>query len=310
MLGNTDFSLTHVPKLKTVIMGANLRTRVAETHPTGATHYAKTGHQSFDIECLVLSDKLLTNQYLGQYAQKERPDTLDDNARKHMNNTWLISGSGIVQSAPNAWYANAVEKTWAAEFRNYCTSGEMFAKVKAVISGAKLTDEALALLPTELGGTGSNADPVKNFTTASWSRSTVRRAAELKILPGEIQTLGTNHTAAITRGQFAALATALYETVTDTQITYPSSCVLNDSSDENLLKMYHLGVVKGTGFADNGCAIVEPDSLITREQAAVMLARARTSSPRSWKRWPMPYLLSTIRSPRHTDAKPPSAFSS
>jgi hypothetical protein len=68
-----------------------------------------------------------------------------------------------------------------------------------------------------------------------------------------------------TRAEFAALAVALYENIKG-EITGRSTFV--DTDDINVEKAAYIGVVTGVG--NNMFA---PDNQLTREQAAVMLAR-------------------------------------
>lgn len=309
LLGNTDYSITHTPNLKNVIVGANLITKIGESRPTGATHYSNKGHASFDIDCLMLTNRLSTEQYLQEYDGKEPNETFDARVRTHLNNTNLIEGTRIVCSTRR----EAVEKTWAA-FDNYYTQDEMIAKAKVIIEAANLTDEALALLPDELGGTGGIYDPLANFTVSTWATNSVRDAFALDIIPDEAcgtkhDNLGADYTATITRGQFAELAVELYETVTGTTLSYfgePHTIFSEygewtkdgfvtgvrektiranyshfaDSNSGNHLhaeamgKMYGLGVITGYNSAESVYDVyLGPDDLITREQAATLLTR-------------------------------------
>jgi len=98
---------------------------------------------------------------------------------------------------------------------------------------------------------------------SAWAVSFVEQAVAAGLVP---QGLQSNYTAPTTRAEFAALAVALYETTTDSTIA--GRTAFNDTTDVNVQKMGYLGVVTGVGggsFAPNG--------QLTREQAAVMLAR-------------------------------------
>jgi hypothetical protein len=73
-------------------------------------------------------------------------------------------------------------------------------------------------------------------------------------------------TQATTRAEFAALSVALYETVMGHEIV--GRAHFNDTTDVNVQKMGHLGVVLGVGGGN-----FAPNSPLTREQAATMIAR-------------------------------------
>ena len=80
------------------------------------------------------------------------------------------------------------------------------------------------------------------------------------------QNLQSAYTQATTRAEFAALAVALYEQVKGTEITERKT--FSDTTDVNVEKAAAIGVVSGIG--DNK---FDPNAELTREQAAVMLAR-------------------------------------
>ena len=96
-----------------------------------------------------------------------------------------------------------------------------------------------------------------------WARSWVQYAIDMGIVP---QLLQTQYTRPITRAEFAALAVGLYETVMRYEIT--PNIMFNDTNDLNVRKMGTLGVVQGVGNGN-----FAPNNTLTREQAAVMLAR-------------------------------------
>ena len=103
-----------------------------------------------------------------------------------------------------------------------------------------------------------------NLSTAStWAHDGINQAFRLGLIP---QPLQNNYTANTTRAEFAALAVSLYETVTGREIT--GRVQFNDTNDINVQKMGYLGVVTGVGGGN-----FAPNNSLTREQAAVMLAR-------------------------------------
>ena len=97
---------------------------------------------------------------------------------------------------------------------------------------------------------------------STWSEYSLNRAKYLNIIPEPLQ---SQYTQATTRAEFCALAVALYEKVTGSEITARATFV--DSSDINVQKMGGLGVVQGVGEGK-----FAPDNTITRQEAAIMLA--------------------------------------
>ena len=103
-----------------------------------------------------------------------------------------------------------------------------------------------------------------NLSTAStWAHSGITQALTYGLIPANLQ---TNFTANATRAEFSALAVALYETATGREIT--GRMQFNDTNDTNVQKMGYLGIVTGVGSGN-----FAPNNDITKEQAAVMIAR-------------------------------------
>jgi len=98
---------------------------------------------------------------------------------------------------------------------------------------------------------------------SSWAEDDVRMANQLNLVPDELNSLFTRP---ITRAEFCALAVLLHERVTGRIIA--ERMAFNDTNDVNVEKMGALGVVNGVG--NNNFA---PNATLTREQAAVILAR-------------------------------------
>ena len=113
---------------------------------------------------------------------------------------------------------------------------------------------------------------------SSWAADAVNSAIAAGIVPDVLQ---AKYTQATTRAEFCALAVALYETATGTEITERQA--FSDTSDINVQKMGSLGVVTGVG--DGNFA---PDQKLTREQAATMLARLANAMS-----YPMPQQSAT-----------------
>ena len=144
------------------------------------------------------------------------------------------------------------------------------AQAKAALADACMTDEAWAMLPKVLGGTAGEVkvDPLKGITVSNWSKDIVTEAIDANIVPKA--SLGIDYTKAITRAQFCAIATQLYETVTSKTLTASGS--FDDTNDTNVLKMASIGVINGYGNGKFG-----PDDKLTRAQAAVILDRLATA---------------------------------
>ena len=113
-------------------------------------------------------------------------------------------------------------------------------------------------------GTTVSSTPTLDLTSAStWAQEGIKNAVEADLVP---QNLQSSYTQATTRAEFAALAVALYEQAKGAEITERKT--FDDTTDANVEKAAAIGVVAGVG--DNKFS---PDSGLTREQAAVMLAR-------------------------------------
>jgi len=96
-----------------------------------------------------------------------------------------------------------------------------------------------------------------------WAVDYVEMAIELNIVS---QNLQANYTQPTTRAEFAALAVTLYEKVTGSTVT--GRMRFNDTVDIDVQKAGYLGVTTGVGNGN-----FNPNGQLTREQAAVMLAR-------------------------------------
>jgi len=97
---------------------------------------------------------------------------------------------------------------------------------------------------------------------SSWATASVNAAIAAGIVPAALQ---SKYTTATTRAEFCALAVALYEKQCG---TITARAKFDDTTDVNVEKMAALGVVNGTGEGK-----FSPNSQLTREQAATMLAR-------------------------------------
>lgn len=99
----------------------------------------------------------------------------------------------------------------------------------------------------------------------AWALEPVNRAVQSKLMPENL--VGQDLREDITRAQFAALAVKLYEAMSGQKTVAPSKNPFQDTEDPEVLKAYDLGIVAGLSADTFG-----GDQLVTREQAAVMLA--------------------------------------
>lgn len=196
--------------------------------------------------------------------------------------------------------------------RNTGNAAAQQAEAKSLIAGMNLPDWALAFLPTEVGGTEQvrTVDEVFNFSTGAmlsnwggsgkpveetptvtqpayttdnpkvdaWANDFYTQAKGFGLLPTD-GVLGSDYTVKITRAQFAALAVTTYERVLNTTVSTSAGddTFADCTGNEYVAKAYNLGILSGYNSADTRAGVsVGPNDPITREQAAVMLARLMT----------------------------------
>ena len=102
----------------------------------------------------------------------------------------------------------------------------------------------------------------------NWAKERVNAAVEAGLVPDG---LGDDYRVNITRAQFAAVAVRLYEVMGEKKAPEVTKSPFSDTSDPAVLQAAELGFVSGVGDGKFG-----PDSLVTREQMAVMLAKVYT----------------------------------
>lgn len=132
-------------------------------------------------------------------------------------------------------------------------------KLLSVLLSGTILSAALALpaAAVEQISTGESVD--------AWALAPVNRAVQHKLLPQHL--VGQDLREDITRTQFAALTVKLYEAMSGQTAQVPAQNPFKDTDDPEVLKAYDLGIVAGiSGDTFGG------DELLTREQAAVMLA--------------------------------------
>ena len=115
----------------------------------------------------------------------------------------------------------------------------------------------------EAPATSAPGDHLNLSSASAWAHDSINQAFELSLIPAALQ---NNYTANATRAEFAAFAVALYEAATGREIA--GRVEFNDTDDINVQKMGYLEVVTGVGGGN-----FAPNDGLTREQAAVMIAR-------------------------------------
>ncbi|RHO56413.1 S-layer homology domain-containing protein [Ruminococcaceae bacterium AM07-15] len=143
-----------------------------------------------------------------------------------------------------------------------------------MIAAMDLPERVWDILPNELrnGGNQNPTETTVNAKVSTWAQDTVNQAAQQGFIPAG--TLGNDYTQNITRAQFSAIAVQVYEQITGDVIAYASTDFKDSKGDTAVAKAYTLGILTGYNYGDSQAEIsVGPNDPITREQAAVMLAR-------------------------------------
>lgn len=109
-----------------------------------------------------------------------------------------------------------------------------------------------------------------SFNSSDWAKEELTAAARASLIPDALAQ--SDMRTDITRAQFAAVAVKLYENAAGQSLPAPFSNPFGDTSDLDVLKAYEAGIV--VGIAEG---VFAPDTLITREQAAVILTRVYTA---------------------------------
>lgn len=118
--------------------------------------------------------------------------------------------------------------------------------------------------PTE-PETTEPADPAAPaYQVSDWAKDRVALAVETGLAP---EGLGGDYRVEITRAQFAAAAVKLYEAMSGEKAPAVAESPFTDTEDPVILQAEALGFVSGMGEGK-----FEPDALVNREQAAVMLS--------------------------------------
>lgn len=106
--------------------------------------------------------------------------------------------------------------------------------------------------------------------TSAWAKSEMTEANILGLIPEALK--GADMSRRITRGEFAAVAVELYESLSGTSapvVATPFTDISGNSNRESIAKAYGLGLANGVSATE-----FAPNQQITREQLATMLSRA------------------------------------
>ena len=141
---------------------------------------------------------------------------------------------------------------------------------------------------TETPVTEPETPVATSVTYSNWAAQDILNAVSYGYIdgtdnndPAVTDLLGSDYTKAITRGQFASIAIRLYETRLamnglngEIAINNGDDVFADSVGNEAIAKAYNLGILGGYNSADSRSGVyVGPNDLITREQAATMLAR-------------------------------------
>lgn len=120
----------------------------------------------------------------------------------------------------------------------------------------------------EIAGYNTVHTPIEPWSRCSpWAEEYMSRAYGEDLIPQRL--CWTDLTESITRAEFAAVAVALYETLSGRAVPdYSEKTPFTDTDDPDVLRAYGLGIVNGMGDG-----LYAPDSTLTREQAVTMLGR-------------------------------------
>ena len=120
-----------------------------------------------------------------------------------------------------------------------------------------------------VGGKEEATEPVEvTASVSNWAKESVVSAAANGLIADG---LGDDYTVNITRAQFAAVSVKLYEAMSGETAPAAGESPFTDTSASAVIQAEALGFVGGVGGGK-----FEPDSLVTREQAATMLSRVYT----------------------------------
>lgn len=106
---------------------------------------------------------------------------------------------------------------------------------------------------------------------SDWAKAEIEKAEAYSLIPESL--VESKLSDPITRSEFACLSVKLYEALSKKSIEIPKDNPFSDTDDGEVLKAYAAGITTGTSSTT-----FDPDALLSREQAATMLARAYSKS--------------------------------
>lgn len=269
MNGTNTGIISDAPNLKNIIVGANMANNTAF-----ATTVSSSTGRTITTKIIALSDTVTT--------ESATNETVKNTYSADKTVEFIGKNKIIRKQAETAW----------ASYNGYRTMDELVSMAKSAIADADLPDYALAMIPTELGGT-ANADdiadsiytPADYLTVSEWAKDYMNVALEKGIIPQKM--MNNDFTKSITREEFCALAVRTYETLTGEELTMdkyrddkvniynweePFDDLIVGYSDtkyaDDVKKAYGLNIINGYGNNKFG-----PLDSLSREQAAVVLAR-------------------------------------
>ena len=106
---------------------------------------------------------------------------------------------------------------------------------------------------------------------SDWAKPELEKAEEYSLIPAVLSEADVSKP--INRSEFASLSVKLYEAFSGEEIKLPEANPFSDTEDKEILKAYAAGITTGTSETT-----FEPELLLSREQAATMLARTYAKS--------------------------------
>lgn len=160
---------------------------------------------------------------------------------------------------------NLLKATWLVDWQTVWTTSEypyMCTVDRSILSGRHEIAVMFSNGETKSYVINDGKVGAPREQPSSWASELVNKGMSLGVIPSKFW---GNYKQEVTRAEFCAMATSLYENVVG---SIDGRAKFDDTTDENVEKMAYLGVVNGVGGNK-----FNPNGKITREQAAVMLAR-------------------------------------
>ncbi len=260
--GETCFILSPWSEVLTYGKGAAVLQKPSSLEkPTISNPYVgKNNDGSPNITFTVITPKQV--QDANNYIQANDAGSIEAQHQVNINNTgWTEAEAGV-------WWLSG--ETRSVSVPKTYDNGKVVEVDKAYIQ--------VRMRYTYYGGASVGAltsewSNVVSLNTPSWSNAStwatqeLQDASDLELIPDILK--GADMTKPITREEFCELAVLLYEKVTKTTAAPASSNPFSDTTNNQILKAYALGITTGTS-----ATTFSPKTLINREQCAAMLFRA------------------------------------